>query len=983
MVEHRPNLYLDAIEVSGLRGIDSGDATGNGPALALGALEQVTIIAAPNGLGKTSLVDGLRLCLTGELQRHGRPLSFDELRHRPLEPRSVKSPVRLRACFKESFARQEQNLASTNLDLLLEAHSNSTFESGRERAASSARDLLARDQALSPASVKALFNIAHFLPQGWGDRLIDMDPKDGMSTLTQALGLATLNKALEEIKGTTLFGRAIADRVKRLKDELTRANAEQQEWNERVRAWNEARKQAEIAGTEDARTLQADLMVLAEEMGVPREAWPTALAVVTALESALARRVQEIETLEARRAVAADLVDCWNSAKETERKQSSAATEAARDLAQARDALKGAEEDVRRAERSQARAVLPRLRYAADTASARLTEATTHARYLEDAARRAALEALAHQADAAAAAIAEVDQARAGSHIEILSKASCDADAEILRAQDVLNAATALRDERVREAGTLLDLLRSIRSHLTAHAFDALQATECPVCNSSFSGAALLARLDRAILAQSTPDLEPLDREVTTAERCVDEAMRQRDSARAALRAAQGRLADLDRTVDEAQQTLVGVRRQVGLFVEEPIALSSEIRSLARSLPDPAELGGSTALALRRSEAEVAVSAAGAALDTARALLDEAISKTGAPQNPAESEVPAPSEATADEALAQARAIREAAARRAADAESNYTTQQAALIRLQRTLDDVGARWRMQKLPGEPCADAVEALEQRVTVARARLDTHRAALAATKPRIDAFGAGTELARAERELRTARAVRAEGAPPRGAGPDPGSFSTWVERMTGWLSERAEAAHEAHQEGERREKAISTMRANLAGGIRSLHDGLLPRIERPRDAFLKALAPGLPWRPSAQRNRQGLTHGIHYGAMEVTDGPSPLATALSEGEQNAVALAYLFALHVTLGGWSRWPGLVLDDPFQSADVVRVAALLDVLRGLVLHRGTQVVLTTHNLDKADWCARRMRNAGIGTALFHLHRGVTGVRAERRRLG
>src|SRR6185503_17332067 len=166
--------------------------------------------------------------------------------------------------------------------------------------------------------------------------------------------------------------------------------------------------------------------------------------------------------------------------------------------------------------------------------------------------------------------------------------------------------------------------------------------------------------------------------------------------------------------------------------------------------------------------------------------------------------------------------------------------------------------------------------------------------------------------------------------------------------------------------------------LAKGIRSLQDGLLPRLEGPRDAFLSALAPGLSWRPSAQRNRQGLTHSVVYGAPVAAEDSSLLSAALSEGEQNAVALAYLFALHVTLGGWSRWPGLVLDDPFQSADVVRIAALLDVLRGLILHRGSQVLLTTHNLDKAHWCARRMRNAGIDTAVFQLHRRVAGVRAE-----
>jgi hypothetical protein len=487
---------------------------------------------------------------------------------------------------KESSAIHNQGAASTIHELVLEANEGSTFDSRTERATSSTRDLLARDQALSPASAKALLDIAHFLPQGWGDRLIDLGPKDGMTALTRALGFAALDKTLEDIKGTTLLGKAITSRVKQLEDAWNTANAEEREWNERAAAWNEARRQAEAAGAEDARTLQTDLMALAGEVGVPREAWPTALAIATALESTLAGREQEIVTLEALRPVAAVLVDRWNTAKEAEREQSVAATEAARDLALASDALKRAGEDVQRAERSQARASLPRLRRANDTASARLTEATLQARHVEEAVRRAALEDLAHQADATAAALAEAEQVRAGIHIEPLRKASSDAETKLQTAQGTLDAAKALRDQRVREAGTLLALLRSVRSHLIAHALDELRDTECPVCHSSFSGAALLDRLGRAIHAQSTPDLEPLDREVATAARCVDEATRQRDAAREVLHAAQKRLTDLEVTVDEAQRALVGIRRQVGLSGEDAVALSSEIRSLARSLPD-------------------------------------------------------------------------------------------------------------------------------------------------------------------------------------------------------------------------------------------------------------------------------------------------------------------------------------------------------------------------------------------------------------
>ena len=89
-------------------------------------------------------------------------------------------------------------------------------------------------------------------------------------------------------------------------------------------------------------------------------------------------------------------------------------------------------------------------------------------------------------------------------------------------------------------------------------------------------------------------------------------------------------------------------------------------------------------------------------------------------------------------------------------------------------------------------------------------------------------------------------------------------------------------------------------------------------------------------------------------------------LSEGQAGVKSLSYLLGAS-TAYPWSRWRALLLDDPFQYNDLIHKAAFLDVLRALIQDQGYQVLLSTHDLDEAQFIGRKCRNAGIG---FHLCR-------------
>lgn len=87
--------------------------------------------------------------------------------------------------------------------------------------------------------------------------------------------------------------------------------------------------------------------------------------------------------------------------------------------------------------------------------------------------------------------------------------------------------------------------------------------------------------------------------------------------------------------------------------------------------------------------------------------------------------------------------------------------------------------------------------------------------------------------------------------------------------------------------------------------------------------------------------------------------------SEGQLSALSVAALFAASTTFG-WSRWRGLLLDDPLQHNDVIHASAFMDLIRQMVRELGYQVILSTHDSSEAEFLGRKCRSAGIP---YHVH--------------
>lgn len=89
--------------------------------------------------------------------------------------------------------------------------------------------------------------------------------------------------------------------------------------------------------------------------------------------------------------------------------------------------------------------------------------------------------------------------------------------------------------------------------------------------------------------------------------------------------------------------------------------------------------------------------------------------------------------------------------------------------------------------------------------------------------------------------------------------------------------------------------------------------------------------------------------------------------SEGQMAALSVSMLCAASLTYP-WSRWRGLVLDDPLQHNDIIHAAAFSDFVCNLVVSRGYQVLLSTHDRAQAEFLRRKMASRNLPCAVLNL---------------
>ncbi|TPN63621.1 chromosome segregation protein SMC [Mesorhizobium sp. B1-1-1] len=182
----------------------------------------------------------------------------------------------------------------------------------------------------------------------------------------------------------------------------------------------------------------------------------------------------------------------------------------------------------------------------------------------------------------------------------------------------------------------------------------------------------------------------------------------------------------------------------------------------------------------------------------------------------------------------------------------------------------------------------------------------------------------------------------------------------------LEERVDEAHRALEVAQRARDRIDAVGSQLQERAESYADEVLFPLNATIQRFARTLMTwadaSIIYRAEHHVTRSELRPGIVRSEADGTVTQLEMNPNLyfSEGQLSALSVAALFAASTTFG-WSRWRGLLLDDPLQHNDVIHASAFMDLIRQMVRELGYQVILSTHDSSEAEFLGRKCLSAGI----------------------
>jgi len=125
------------------------------------------------------------------------------------------------------------------------------------------------------------------------------------------------------------------------------------------------------------------------------------------------------------------------------------------------------------------------------------------------------------------------------------------------------------------------------------------------------------------------------------------------------------------------------------------------------------------------------------------------------------------------------------------------------------------------------------------------------------------------------------------------------------------------------------------------------------------------------PYTSYNKQKVTTSVELSGKSVQ-----AMHIASEAQLTDLQLTFQLAMAQKYQ-WSRWKGLLLDDPTQHHDLVHASGVFDLLRDYIADLKFQVVLSTHDSVHASFLIRKLQNDGINVKVWQLTATGGGVHA------
>ncbi|GGE80914.1 AAA family ATPase [Massilia psychrophila] len=189
----------------------------------------------------------------------------------------------------------------------------------------------------------------------------------------------------------------------------------------------------------------------------------------------------------------------------------------------------------------------------------------------------------------------------------------------------------------------------------------------------------------------------------------------------------------------------------------------------------------------------------------------------------------------------------------------------------------------------------------------------------------------------------------------------------------LARRMEKARDNIKIAQNARQRVETVGSSMQQRAGTYADEVLVPLNNTIKRFARALMTwsdeSISYHAEHTATRSELRPGIVKRAVDgsITQMEMNPNLYFSEGQLSALSVAALLAASTTFG-WSRWRGLLLDDPLQHNDVIHASAFMDMLRQLVNGLGYQIILSTHDSAEAEFLSRKCGSAGIPYQIHEL---------------
>ena len=251
-------------------------------------------------------------------------------------------------------------------------------------------------------------------------------------------------------------------------------------------------------------------------------------------------------------------------------------------------------------------------------------------------------------------------------------------------------------------------------------------------------------------------------------------------------------------------------------------------------------------------------------------------------------------------------------------------------------------RWRDAGLPGIPNAHVFSSEEQRLQEQKAFLGSNRQEVRRTRSRLAAWVA-------DLEIRGERASMGEIA----GGLDDRTLDEYTSRLSRSIEDCVRSGIQA--------ETASKIAKQLSGASHAKKGSLYRTLQTDLETSLVQLLPLLIKDPNFHNIVASIETSKRSTSFSPRDvGGVQVEAFASEGQLSGLGFSVQLSMALAFP-WSRWRGLLLDDPLQYSDIVHTSNLVEVLRLLARQQGFQIFISTHERSLADYVFRKFRNAGL----------------------